>query len=583
MASPSPFSALLGTNYSPNDSELAAVRTYIAQRTTHFYSLKQQIESLQQALCALVPDAEAARADVVAHTKLVAPIHRIPVEILQRIFVECLPANRNCVMSATEPPMLFGRVSSGWRRAAYSDPRLWTRLHVDFPAFNWRTLSSPRQTIERMVGVAGELPGLDKVDYVLGINEKRNRLLSAVCWWLDKTGNCPLSISAAIEADPEPLVTVLAQYASRWDVVALKAMDGSILSSLLTLPDGAVPWLTSLSIYEHGPIDMIEGNATIFHGQNTSDALRSRLPVSGELWNAANAIRAPHLRRLELVSPLIKPLELPITWRQLTTLRLDAKRNRSAMTSNGVVAVLKRSPQLREFDVSIRDRASTEFNQDCIVHQNLQSLRLVYSSLTRLGPFAALGDRLRLPALRRFELIGDIKGVGARVLSSSFSQHFVAKAMLLHSVRVTIGLFTQPELNDFLAHLPPSVHSLHFPAYVPQEGDQGRVLHERGARLDGAVLQGLSPPALPQLREIVIDSPVNVFDDDLVRFVDQRLGSLKRVRVVYATASPGPYARRGVAATRLHALEHGAVPGLQLELVCSPRPRPNIRFVPVRS
>ncbi|KAK7006034.1 hypothetical protein R3P38DRAFT_3041075 [Favolaschia claudopus] len=39
-----------------------------------------------------------------------APIRRMPLEVLEQIFIACLPAHRNCVMSTQEAPVLLGRI-----------------------------------------------------------------------------------------------------------------------------------------------------------------------------------------------------------------------------------------------------------------------------------------------------------------------------------------------------------------------------------------------------------------------------------------------------------------------------------------
>ncbi|KAJ7634614.1 hypothetical protein FB45DRAFT_909361, partial [Roridomyces roridus] len=42
----------------------------------------------------------------------------------------CLPTHRNCVMDASEAPLLLGRISSAWRALSLATPRLWASLHI---------------------------------------------------------------------------------------------------------------------------------------------------------------------------------------------------------------------------------------------------------------------------------------------------------------------------------------------------------------------------------------------------------------------------------------------------------------------
>ncbi|KAJ7646476.1 hypothetical protein FB45DRAFT_712843, partial [Roridomyces roridus] len=47
-----------------------------------------------------------------SHTALVSYPRRLPVDIVREIFVACLPAHRNAVMSAQEAPLLLSRICS---------------------------------------------------------------------------------------------------------------------------------------------------------------------------------------------------------------------------------------------------------------------------------------------------------------------------------------------------------------------------------------------------------------------------------------------------------------------------------------
>ncbi|KIM47160.1 hypothetical protein M413DRAFT_57140, partial [Hebeloma cylindrosporum] len=64
---------------------------------------------------------------------VLSPVRRLPIDILQEIFYQCLPTDHHPIMSATEAPMLLTRVSSLWRSVAFSMPRIWAKLHIPFP------------------------------------------------------------------------------------------------------------------------------------------------------------------------------------------------------------------------------------------------------------------------------------------------------------------------------------------------------------------------------------------------------------------------------------------------------------------
>ncbi|KAJ7764308.1 hypothetical protein B0H16DRAFT_1526680, partial [Mycena metata] len=67
------------------------------------------------------------------YNALLSPIRRLPLDVMQEIFLACTSTHRNCVMSALEAPVLLGRICSSWRSIALSTPRLWARLHVVEP------------------------------------------------------------------------------------------------------------------------------------------------------------------------------------------------------------------------------------------------------------------------------------------------------------------------------------------------------------------------------------------------------------------------------------------------------------------
>lgn len=60
-------------------------------------------------------------------------LHTFPNEILQEVFIQCLPTEHNATMEASEAPVILIRVCSHWRMIAMSTPKLWASLHVAVP------------------------------------------------------------------------------------------------------------------------------------------------------------------------------------------------------------------------------------------------------------------------------------------------------------------------------------------------------------------------------------------------------------------------------------------------------------------
>ncbi|KAJ7704793.1 hypothetical protein B0H17DRAFT_864942, partial [Mycena rosella] len=122
---PSPFASKLGTNYCPRDDEIAEIQTLLLEPTLRLQHLDAEIADLQKAIDKLTTERAGLDAYVDAHKALISPIRRLPLDIMEEIFVTCLPTDRNCAMSAVEAPILLGRICSAWRAISLSTPRLW--------------------------------------------------------------------------------------------------------------------------------------------------------------------------------------------------------------------------------------------------------------------------------------------------------------------------------------------------------------------------------------------------------------------------------------------------------------------------
>ncbi|KAJ7143555.1 hypothetical protein C8R43DRAFT_891542, partial [Mycena crocata] len=49
-----------------------------------------------------------------AHTALLFPMRRAPRDILQEIFLACLPTTHNALIDPSEAPLLLGHICSHW-------------------------------------------------------------------------------------------------------------------------------------------------------------------------------------------------------------------------------------------------------------------------------------------------------------------------------------------------------------------------------------------------------------------------------------------------------------------------------------
>ncbi|KAF7357903.1 hypothetical protein MVEN_00836600 [Mycena venus] len=189
----SPFASRLRTNYCPRDEELAQIKALLSEPCQRLKHLDDEIAVLQKALDKLSEERNALSAYVKAHEALMSPIRRLPLDILEHIFVACLPTHRNCVMSAKEAPVILGRICSSWRNISLRTPRLWCRLHIVEPP--------PPESSNSLTASSRRLLQLEaKVT-------QRLQRLEVANTWLRRSGQCPLSIS--LESNPDPRISPL--------------------------------------------------------------------------------------------------------------------------------------------------------------------------------------------------------------------------------------------------------------------------------------------------------------------------------------------------------------------------------------
>jgi hypothetical protein len=95
------FPAQLGTNYCPKDKELLKIQTLLVILALQLKTVDNEIAKLQKPIETLMEECNSLRlgAYVDAHKALILPARRLPLDIIEEIFVACLATHRNCVMS----------------------------------------------------------------------------------------------------------------------------------------------------------------------------------------------------------------------------------------------------------------------------------------------------------------------------------------------------------------------------------------------------------------------------------------------------------------------------------------------------
>ncbi|KAJ7477616.1 hypothetical protein FB451DRAFT_1242846 [Mycena latifolia] len=171
------FADRLGTNYLPTDSERQVIQEFCAAGSERISSISAEIQTYclqertsQDRLGALHYLVDPYRA-------LISPMRALPPEILQEIFIACLPTSHNAIMHTAEAPLLLGRVCSAWRTISLSTAALWASVHVVLPYTGDQPPDQPPAEEEQLNDLA--------------VSQRCGGLQI----WLERSGGCPLSIS----------------------------------------------------------------------------------------------------------------------------------------------------------------------------------------------------------------------------------------------------------------------------------------------------------------------------------------------------------------------------------------------------
>ncbi|KAF8208294.1 hypothetical protein K438DRAFT_1813765 [Mycena galopus ATCC 62051] len=415
----------------------------------------------------------------------------------------CIPTHRNCVMSATEAPVILGRICSSWRTISLSTPRLWSRLHIVEPTCPYSANPALYET-------------------------KVAQRLEVANTWLRRSGTCPLSISLEGNLDhgitppltprpphpsPDLFLNVLVPFASRWQNIRLM-IPPLALERLSSLTENDVPLLKYLKLVQ-----------------------RPEHPNSDTKWilSPFGILRGPNLSRFSLLGGHNNPLDLPLRWNQLAALSLlgPAWRLVHAQTCIVILDILSRCPKLQTCKLLVQGPPEGELPHSIVECPCLHTVELLCVG-TPLLTSGSLLTRLSLPHLRDFRLsgLGELPSVspGDSLVSS------LAAAALLERVSIHSNTFSKPSLIRFLRGLP-TIRRLD----VTEPVDLWHPSLTE-TTLDDDVLAALTASSdpddpthshLPALEELAIYSCRKVSDEALLRFILSRAATLRRVDIQF--------------------------------------------------
>ncbi|KAJ7259871.1 hypothetical protein C8J57DRAFT_1472016 [Mycena rebaudengoi] len=356
------FQDRLETNYLPAESERRELLELCQQGRQLASRILWELDMVHSTANHLHEKLSSAWTTFGPFEALISPMRAIPPEILQEIFLACLPVNHGAVMHVSEAPLLLGRVCRMWRSIALATASLWASVHISVPE---REYSS------------------DAVCHC-----------KALQIWLQRSGSCPVSISLAFPGDysveyTEHFIDILLSYHHRWKELKLFSIPHEHSSKLRSLMPRDLPLLETVEIT---------------HTNNTFDIPRSALVEFMPM--------PPRLRRISLCTNNGTLSVPPCPWFKITTLCLQCNRSAAlSISMAALIAIIEQCLNLQECNLvlpKVDNTSTTTTSSPTNHHSTLKYLH----SLAVAGPLfaspgynvAAFLDHFILPALRSVHL-----------------------------------------------------------------------------------------------------------------------------------------------------------------------------------
>ncbi|KAJ7473333.1 hypothetical protein FB451DRAFT_1249020 [Mycena latifolia] len=431
-----------------------------------------------------------------------------------------MPTHRNCVMSAREAPVLLGRICSAWRAISLSTPRLWSRLHIvePTPPFN------------------SSFDALFEAKWVQRLETAKT--------WLDRAGQCPLSISlegrfehrnimhpsdssTQCHQDTTTFLAALIPFAPRWQHISF-TVTSTGLETLAPLSSMDVPMLQSLNLSQH---------QDRFHQLD---------------WARFGILGGDRVSSFSMFGNNFCIADLPLRWDLLTTLSLLGPTHVEnpfnaldfPVTSEIALQTISRCPALRSCTLRVDDQTMDIPTHDLIVeHCFVETLELWCEGMAIGHAFQRFLGNLFLPKLRNFTLRVHSSGLAGDSYPPDPIQRlcqFLASSSKLESINIDTATFSKGSLIQILCDLPPTLRQLYI-------NDAAQHLHAVwgldttvSSALDDDVLHVLSSaPCGPTLADLDIQSSSTISDAGLVRFItsmttSQSRPTLRRIHVGFS-------------------------------------------------
>ncbi|TFK25865.1 hypothetical protein FA15DRAFT_668035 [Coprinopsis marcescibilis] len=300
---PDKYAEHINTNYVPSAEEQDELKAFSSTITSKAQLLTSEISQLEEQLSRLKVRQTMLKKAAAPYESLASPLRRFPPELVQYIFMACLPESRNAVMHCSEAPLLLGRVCSKWRRISLNTPALWSTLHIVPPHYSSDSVElshvrfqRKKEVVEAWLGRSGAYP------------------LSVSFVWFGSHGEEELRLCGS-------LLSLLVPLSKRWRLLDFQ-MPLRMCRPFVGLGADDVPLLEGITLTDNRSNP---GDFEDYNNNATGLGLGGAEPVVPWPEQLQFAARATNLRRLNLTF-FAGGIQLPgtIDWSQLTSLSLES-------------------------------------------------------------------------------------------------------------------------------------------------------------------------------------------------------------------------------------------------------------------
>ncbi|KAF8555193.1 hypothetical protein OG21DRAFT_940335 [Imleria badia] len=364
---PHAYVSLLRSNGCPSTKACTDIQSLIEEHERQLVTLQDHVEHLKTCLADMERRQVYTKAVLVKLHTTLAPIKRLPPEILSEIFERCLNVKSSGMLFSMTArnkaaPLLLGRVCRSWRAIAHATPRLWRDIFVN--------VCDGRYS-----------------------DELRRDALPVLQTWLAHSGSLPLNLVVLCKTERVlpglvDLFETISAHAARWKTVYVRLQNSPVIYRLVCRAFTKCTSVSTLNVTDGGQYMSSFSN-------RQPDEVEEVQPVCFDL-----SLTPLHQLSLSLAGLSIREVQAP--WATLTRLSFmqDARSSTSSITD--YVAILQQCRSLKECAIAI-DSGVRDAPLEPLTLPRLESLQLRVlreaSHTTQTGDLLSVLHAPRLSAL----------------------------------------------------------------------------------------------------------------------------------------------------------------------------------------